>query len=160
MFRRLHDAGCFVMPNPWDLGSARPLARLGFEALATTSSGFAWSLGRPDDHVSLAEAIGHVGAVAGAVPLPINADFEAGFAVEPAAVAANVARATATGIAGISIEDSTGDAAHPLFDFCLAVERIAARGAPSTTAARAYCSPGAPRGSSSVARSWPRPSGG
>ncbi len=125
-FRRLHESGCFVIPNPWDLGSARLLAGLGFRALATTSSGFAWSLGRPDNHVTLGEALDHLQQMAQGVELPINADFEGGFATEPAEVGANVALAAATGIAGLSIEDSTGDAAHPLFDFDLAVERIRA----------------------------------
>lgn len=119
-----------MIPNPWDLGSACLLAQLGFRALATTSSGFAWSLGRRDNHVSLEEALSFLRSVAASVEVPVNADFEGGFAVEPAAVAANVGLATATGIAGLSIEDSTGDAAQPLFDFTLAVERIrAARGA-------------------------------
>lgn len=114
------------MPNPWDPGSARRLAQLGFPALATTSSGFAWSLGRPDNHVSLAEALAHLRSMADSVGVPVNADFEGGFAIAPAEVAANVAAATTTGIAGLSIEDSTGDAAHPLFDFALAVDRIRA----------------------------------
>jgi 2-methylisocitrate lyase-like PEP mutase family enzyme len=126
VFRRLHESGCFVIPNPWDLGSARLLAQLGFPALVTTSSGFAWTLGRPDNHVSLDEALAHVGAIAGGVDIPVNADFEGGFAVAPDAVAANVLAATATGIAGLSIEDSTGDARNPLFEFSLAVERIRA----------------------------------
>jgi 2-methylisocitrate lyase-like PEP mutase family enzyme len=125
-FRGLHESGCFVIPNPWDVGSAKTLARLGFPALATTSSGFAWSLGKADNHVSLDEALAHLVAISGAVEIPVNADFEGGFAVAPDGVAANVARATSTGIAGISIEDSTGDAANPLFDFPLAVERITA----------------------------------
>jgi 2-methylisocitrate lyase-like PEP mutase family enzyme len=125
-FHRLHQAGCFVIPNPWDVGSARLLARLGFPALATTSSGFAWSLGRPDNGVSLQQALAHYRAIAESVELPVNADFEGGFAIEPAEVAANVAAATSTGIAGLSIEDSTGDPARPLFDFTLAVERISA----------------------------------
>ena len=125
-FRRLHESGCFVIPNPWDLGSARLLARLGFRALATTSSGFAWSLGRPDNRVTLDEALAHLRAIAGGVEVPINADFEGGFAVEPAEVGANVMLATGTGIAGLSIEDSTGDLAHPRFDFGLAVERVRA----------------------------------
>ncbi len=115
-----------MIPNPWDLGSARLLTRLGFPALATTSSGFAWSLGRPDNHVSLDEALAHLRAVAGGVEVPVNADFEGGFAVSPAEVAANVGAATATGIAGLSIEDSTGDQSSPLFDFGLAVDRIRA----------------------------------
>jgi methylisocitrate lyase len=125
-FRRLHEAGCFVIPNPWDLGSARLLVRLGFQALATTSSGFAWSLGRPDNHVTLPEALVHLRAIADGVPVPVNADFEGGFAVEPAEVGANVAAATATGVAGLSIEDSTGDASRPLVERDLAVERIRA----------------------------------
>ena len=126
VFRRLHESGCFVIPNPWDPGSARLLAQLGFRALATTSAGFAWSLGRPDNGVSLEEALAHLRSIAAGVDVPVNADFEGGFAVEPADVAANVAAATATGIAGLSIEDSTGDAAQPLFEFALAVERIRA----------------------------------
>ena len=126
VFRRLHEAGCFVIPNPWDIGSARVLAQLGFQALATTSSGFAWSQGKPDNGVALDDAIGHFRAIAASVDIPVNGDFEGGFAVEPAGVAANVARAVTTGIAGVSIEDSTGDASQPLFDFDLAVERIRA----------------------------------
>ncbi len=125
-FRRLHESGCFVIPNPWDVGSARVLAQLGFMALATTSSGFAWSLGRSDNHVSLDEALAHFRAVAQSVDVPINGDFEGGFATAPEAVGVNVAAATATGIAGLSIEDSTGDPSEPLFEFSLAVERIAA----------------------------------
>lgn len=123
-FRRLHQSGCFVIPNPWDLGSARLLAQLGFKALATTSSGFAWTLGRPDNCVTLEEALAHLRAIAHGVEVPVNADFEEGFAIEPADVGANVAAATATGIAGLSIEDSTGDPANPLFDFTPSVERI------------------------------------
>jgi methylisocitrate lyase len=114
------------MPNPWDLGSARVLAQLGFPALATTSAGFAWSQGRPDNGVSLEEALAHLRSIALGVEVPINADFEGGFAIDPLAVYANVTAATATGIAGLSIEDSTGDAADPLFEFTLAVERIRA----------------------------------
>jgi methylisocitrate lyase len=125
-FRRLHEAGCFVIPNPWDVGSARLLARLGFPALATTSSGFAWSLGRRDNAVSLAEALDHFRAIAGSVDVPVNGDFEGGFAIEPGEVGANVSSATATGIAGLSIEDSTGDASRPLFELALAVERVRA----------------------------------
>lgn len=126
VFHRLHESGCFVIPNPWDVGSARALAQLGFVALATTSSGFAWSMGRPDNGVSLEQALLHFQSVAHCVDLPVNADFEGGFAIAPAEVAANVARATATSIAGLSIEDSTGDRSNPLFDFALAVERIQA----------------------------------
>ncbi len=125
-FRRLHAAGCFVIPNPWDAGSARALARLGFKAVATTSSGFAWTLGKRDNQIALDEAITHFRTLADAVAIPVNADFEGGFAVEPAGVASNVARAVETGIAGISIEDSTGDPEQPLFDLALAVERVRA----------------------------------
>jgi len=125
-FRQLHQSGCFVIPNPWDVGSARILASLGFPALATTSSGFAWSQGRRDNHVPLEDALAHFRALASAVDVPINADFEGGFAIQPEDVAVNVTAAVATGIAGLSIEDSTGDAANPLFDFDLAVARIKA----------------------------------
>lgn len=125
-YRRLHDSGCFVLPNPWDVGSARLLAQLGFQALATTSSGFAWSMGRQDNHVTLEETLAHLRLVAASVDVPINADFEGGFAVDPEGVARNVLAATETGIAGLSIEDSTSDAASPLFDFQLAVERVRA----------------------------------
>ena len=125
-FRRLHDSGCFVMPNPWDAGSARALEQLGFKALATTSAGLAWTLGRADNHITCEQAVEHLRAVASAVTVPINADFEGGYAVEPEQVAANVTRAVATGIAGLSIEDSTGDKAQPLHDFELAVERVRA----------------------------------
>ena len=125
-FRTLHQSGCFVIPNPWDLGSARMLVHVGFKALATTSSGFAWSVGRRDNHVSLDQALVHLRAIAEGVSVPVNADFEGGFAVEPEGVATNVAAAVATGVAGLSIEDSTGDASAPLFDFALSVERIRA----------------------------------
>lgn len=125
-FRHLHQTGCFVMPNPWDAGSARFLAGQGFLALATTSAGLAWTLGKHDNQVTLAEALAHLRAVASAVSVPVNADFEGGFAVPPDGVATNVAGAVATGIAGLSIEDSTGDATHPLFEFDLAVDRIRA----------------------------------
>lgn len=125
-FRQLHQSGCFVLPNPWDVGSARLLVHLGFKALATTSSGFAWSQGRRDNQVPLDDVLAHFHALASAVDVPINADFEGGFAVEPDGVATNVTAAVATGIAGISIEDSTGDAANPLFDFDLSVARIKA----------------------------------
>ena len=125
-FQTLHQSGCFVIPNPWDVGSARVLAQLGFPALATTSSGFAWSLGRPDNGATLEEALAHFRSVADSVDVPVNADFEGGFATMPATVAANVTRAVATGIAGLSIEDSTRDPSSPLLDFRLAVERIQA----------------------------------
>jgi 2-methylisocitrate lyase-like PEP mutase family enzyme len=126
VFRQLHQSGCFVIPNPWDLGSARVLAHLGFRALATTSAGFAWSTGRPDNGVTVEDVLAHLRAIANGVAVPINADFEGGFATDPEAVAANVTAATATGIAGLSIEDSTGDPSNPLFDFSLAVERVRA----------------------------------
>jgi 2-methylisocitrate lyase-like PEP mutase family enzyme len=129
-FHQLHATGCFVIPNPWDLGSARLLARLGFKALATSSAGFAWSIGRQDHGPTLEETLIHLRTLAAGVDVPISADFGKGFAVAPADVAASVAAAAATGIAGLSIEDSTGQGEAPLFDFPLAVERIAAaRGA-------------------------------
>src|ERR1044071_9534334 len=113
-FRRRHESGCFVMPNLWDVGSAVALEQLGFEALATTSAGHAWTLARPDNGVRLEGALEHLRQVAGAVGVPVNADFEGGFADDPEQVAANVALAAATGIAGLSIEDSTGNAEEPL----------------------------------------------
>ncbi|MGI8677023.1 MAG: isocitrate lyase/PEP mutase family protein [Nocardioidaceae bacterium] len=125
-FHRLHSSGCFVMPNPWDAGSARALEQFGFHALATTSAGFAWTLGRTDNHVTLDQTIEHLRVVADAVDVPVNADFEGGFAVDPQHVNVNVKLAAATGIAGLSIEDSTGDEAHPLHDFDLAVARVRA----------------------------------
>ncbi len=125
-FHRLHSSGCFVMPNPWDVGSARALEQMGFRALATTSAGFAWTLGRADKGVGLEETLEHLSAIVGAVSLPVNADFEGGYAVDPEQVGAHVKRAVATGIAGLSIEDSTGDEADPLFSFELAVERVRA----------------------------------
>ena len=125
-FRRLHSSGCFVMPNPWDVGSARTLERFGFTALATTSAGLAWTLGRADNNVTLDQTLEHLRVVVDAVDVPVNADFEGGYAVDPDQVGANVRLAAATGIAGLSIEDSTGDAAHPLHDFDLAVERVRA----------------------------------
>jgi len=125
-FRRLHESGCFVMPNPWDIGSARVLVGLGFKAVATTSAGVAWSLGRRDNEISLELSLAHLRTIAGAVEVPVNADFEDGFAKEPIAVAANVWAAVETGIAGVSIEDSTGDHTDPLYEFKLAVERIKA----------------------------------
>jgi 2-methylisocitrate lyase-like PEP mutase family enzyme len=129
-FRQLHESGCFVMPNPWDVGSAHVLEHLGFKALATTSAGFAWSVGKRDNGVSVEEVRAHLQQLTRGVGVPVNADFEGGFAVDPSGVAANVASAAQTGIAGLSIEDSTGDPSKPLYDFGLAAERIrAARGA-------------------------------
>jgi len=125
-FRRLHEAGCFVLPNPWDIGSARVLVGLGFKAVATTSAGLAWSLGRRDNEISVELSLSHLRAIAASVEVPVNADFEDGFARDPLGVAANVWAAVETGIAGVSIEDSTGDQAAPLYDFGLAVERIKA----------------------------------
>jgi len=125
-FHRLHSSGCFVMPNPWDAGSARALAQMGFTALATTSSGFAWTLGRGDDGVGLDETLHHLRLVADAVDVPVNADFKNGFAVDPQQVKEHVQLAAATGIAGLSIEDSTGDDARPLHELGLAVERVRA----------------------------------
>ncbi len=125
-FHRLHASGCFVMPNPWDAGSARALEQMGFSALATTSAGFAWTLGRTDNGATLDEVLEHLRTVASSVSVPVNADFEGGYAVEPERVADSVTLAAATGIAGLSIEDSTGDEHDPLFPFELAVERIRA----------------------------------
>src|SRR5688572_24923265 len=106
-FHRLHASGCFVMPNPWDVGSARALEQLGFPALASTSAGFAWTLGRADTGATLPEVLDHLRAVSAAVAVPVNADFENGYAVEPDGVATNVSLAVATGIAGLSIEDAS-----------------------------------------------------
>lgn len=125
-FHRLHSAGTFVMPNPWDTGSARALEQLGFTALATTSAGFAWTTGRADNGITLDQALEHLRVIADAVDVPVNADFEGGYAVDPEQVGVNVKRAAATGIAGLSIEDSTGDQAQPLHEFELAVERVRA----------------------------------
>jgi 2-methylisocitrate lyase-like PEP mutase family enzyme len=125
-FRKMHESGCFVIPNPYDVGSAKALQHLGFKALASTSAGFAWTIGKADNRVTLDEVCDHLTALCGAVDLPVNADFEGGFANEPEKVGANVARALKTGVAGLSIEDSTGDAAKPLYDRALAIERIRA----------------------------------
>jgi len=125
-FHRLHQSGCFVMPNPWDIGSARMLAGLGFPAIATTSAGMAWSLGRRDNDISIGVALAHLRTVAACVDVPVNADFEDGFASDADGVAANVAKAAATGVAGVSIEDSTGNKAEPLHELRLAIDRIRA----------------------------------
>jgi 2-methylisocitrate lyase-like PEP mutase family enzyme len=127
-FRALHASGCFVLPNPWDAGSARYLAHLGFRALATTSAGFAFSRGLPDTVSAVPRdlMLAHVKDVVEATPLPVNADFQSGYADEPEGVAASVGLCVATGAAGLSIEDSTGDPARPLHESRLAVERIAA----------------------------------
>ena len=125
-FQQLHESGCFVIPNPWDVGSARFLQGLGFKALATTSSGFAWSQGRPDNGISREMALEHLREMVAATDLPVNADFESGFAIDAAGVAESVRLAVETGVAGLSIEDSTGDAAKPLFELAVAVERLRA----------------------------------
>ncbi|WGS23461.1 MULTISPECIES: isocitrate lyase/phosphoenolpyruvate mutase family protein [unclassified Bradyrhizobium] len=125
-FKKLHESGCFIIPNPFDVGSAKALQHLGFKALASTSAGFAWTIGKADNRVTVDDVCNHLTAVCAAVDIPVNADYEGGFAVEPDKVAVNVARGVKTGVAGLSIEDSTGDAAKPLFDFELAVERIKA----------------------------------
>ncbi|HET8614445.1 MAG TPA: isocitrate lyase/phosphoenolpyruvate mutase family protein [Actinomycetales bacterium] len=125
-FRGLHESGCFVMPNPWDAGSARALQQLGFVALATTSSGFSWTTGRADNTTPLDLVLAHLRLVVEAVDVPVNADFEGGFAVDPEGVERNVALAVTTGVAGLSIEDSTGDEAEPLFELELAVDRVRA----------------------------------
>lgn len=128
IFRALHDSGCFVLPNPWDAGSAIYLEHLGFKALATTSAGFAFSKGLADGpaSVSLELMLEHFGEITAATSLPVNADFQNGYAHEPEGVAANVRRCVATGVAGLSIEDSTGKKEKPLYDFDLGVERIKA----------------------------------
>ena len=129
-FRNLHASGCFVIPNPWDLGSARYLQGLGFKALATTSSGFAWSQGHADNAITRDMALAHLREMVAATDVPVNADFESGFARDAAGVAESVRLAVETGVAGLSIEDSTGDVAKPLFDLDEAVQRMrAARGA-------------------------------
>lgn len=126
IFKELHESGCFVVPNPWDVGSALYLQSLGFKALATTSSGLAWSLGQPDNAVSRDSVLAHLRAMVAASDLPVNADFESGFAPDAAGVADSVRLAVATGVAGLSIEDSTGDAARPLFALDEAVDRMRA----------------------------------
>jgi 2-methylisocitrate lyase-like PEP mutase family enzyme len=125
-FRKLHESGCFVIPNPWNVGTALYLQGLGFKALASTSSGFAHSQGLPDGATPLDVMLAHFGEIAAAVDIPVNADFEGGFADDPDGVAANVARCIATGVAGLSIEDSTSDDANPLYDFDLALARVRA----------------------------------
>jgi 2-methylisocitrate lyase-like PEP mutase family enzyme len=125
-FRKMHASGCFVLPNPFDIGSAKALQQLGFKALASTSAGFAWTIGKADNRVTVDDVCDHLTAICAAVDLPVNADFEGGFAVEAAKVATNVARGVRTGVAGLSIEDSTGDKAKPLYDRTLAIERIKA----------------------------------
>jgi 2-methylisocitrate lyase-like PEP mutase family enzyme len=127
-FGKLHESGCFVIPNPWDVGTARYLRHLGFKALATTSSGFSFTKALPDTDwaVPVEMALAHIAEMVEATELPVNADFESGYAHEPEGVAANVRACVATGIAGLSIEDSTGDKDKPLYDLDLAIERMRA----------------------------------
>jgi 2-methylisocitrate lyase-like PEP mutase family enzyme len=125
-FRKLHESGCFVIPNPWDAGSARYLKSLGFKALATTSSGSAWSHGHADGAAALEEVLAHFRVIVAATDLPVNADFEAGYAADPAGVGRNVQAAVDTGVAGVSIEDSTGNESDPLRDVQAAVARMKA----------------------------------
>jgi 2-methylisocitrate lyase-like PEP mutase family enzyme len=125
-FHALHQSGCFVIPNPWNIGSARYLQGLGFKALATTSSGFAHAQGYADGEHSCDEVLAHFSEIAAATDVPVNADFEGGYADEPDAVAANVTRCIATDVAGLSIEDATGDPDRPLYDFDLALARVKA----------------------------------
>ena len=126
VFRKLHESGCFMLPNPWDPGSARTLQRLGFKALATTSSGFAWSRAQCDNAVDLDTVLAHCRAIVAATDLPVNADFEDGHARDLKELADNVRRCVDTGVAGLSIEDSTGDAAQPLYPLDEAVARMRA----------------------------------
>src|SRR5688572_7758691 len=128
MFRELHASGCFVLPNPWDPGSAVYLRHLGFKALATTSSGYAFSRGMPDNirYVRRDVVLNHFREIVNATPLPVNGDFQNGHADEPEGIAENVTLCVATGVAGLSIEDSTGDPRNPLYDFELAIERVKA----------------------------------
>lgn len=147
-FRRLHESGCFVLPNPWDRGTARYLASLGFSALATTSAGQSFTLGKPDHPTALEldAVLAHIREIVEATPLPVNADFQAGYGETAEEVADSVTRCIATGVAGLSIEDATGDETKPLFDFDVAVDRVrAARAAidasghPVVLTARAEC---------------------
>src|SRR6266446_6206074 len=127
-FRALHESGCFVLPNPWDVGSAVYLQQLGFKALATTSAGFAFTQGLPDSVSAVPRdmMLAHIAQVVAAAPLPVNADFQNAYADEPEGVAANVALCIATGVAGLSIEDATGDSAQPLYELDLAIDRVTA----------------------------------
>lgn len=125
-FRALHESGCFLLPNPWDVGSARYLQHLGFKALATTSAGFAFSQGRPDNAVPRGMMLEHIRAIVEATDVPVNADFEGGYAHSPEGVAESVRMCVATGVAGLSIEDSTGDNEEPLYELEHAVARIRA----------------------------------
>jgi len=125
VFQKLHDNGCLVIPNPWDIGTARYLCHLGFQALATTNSGFAVSRGMPDTDrgVSRDSMLGHIAEIVAAVEIPVNADFRAGYADQPQDVAKNVRLCIDTGVAGLSIEDATEDLHNPLYDLPLAIDR-------------------------------------
>jgi 2-methylisocitrate lyase-like PEP mutase family enzyme len=125
-FHEMHESGCFVLPNPWDVGSACWLQGMGFQALASTSSGFAWAQGHADNAITRDMALTHLAQLAAATDVPLNADFENGFATDAAGVADSVGLAIDAGVAGLSIEDSTGDAAHPLFSLDDAVARVRA----------------------------------
>jgi 2-methylisocitrate lyase-like PEP mutase family enzyme len=125
-FRQLHESGCWVIPNPWDVGSARYLQGLGFKALASTSSGFAWSVAHADNAVDVDTVLKHLAEIVAATDVPVNADFEGGYADDPAGVARNVTRCVETGVAGLSIEDSTGNKDKPLYEIPFAVERMKA----------------------------------
>ena len=125
-FRKLHAAGCFVIPNPWDIGTTRYLQHLDFKALATTSAGFAFARGLPDAAVARDDMLAHIAEIVAATDLPVNADFEGGYAHEPEGVAESVRLCVETGVAGLSIEDATGDKAKPLYDLDLAVARMKA----------------------------------
>ncbi|MCG5078403.1 isocitrate lyase/PEP mutase family protein [Paraburkholderia tagetis] len=125
-FRALHASGCFLLPNPWDPGSARYLESVGFKALATTSSGFAWSRAHADNSLPRDAILAHLREMVAATDLPINADFENGFGADAAGVAQSVGLAVETGVAGLSVEDSTGDPDNPLFPLEVAVERVKA----------------------------------
>ena len=144
--RKLHQSGCFVIPNPWDVGSARYLQSLGFKALATTSSGAAWSVGSPDNNITLGMALAHIQGMVEASDVPVNADFESGFARDAAGVASNVELCLETGVAALSIEDSRRDPKRPLYELAEAVERIGAartaideRGSGALLVGRAEC---------------------
>ena len=125
-FRRLHESGCFVIPNPWDIGTTRYLQNLGFKALATTSAGFAWSRGAADGGITRDDMIAHIAELSAAADVPMNADFEGGYAHEPTGVAESVRLCVATGVSGLSIEDFTGDRANALYPFDAAVARVRA----------------------------------
>jgi len=125
-FRRLHESGCFVIPNPWDVGTTRFLQNMGFKALATTSAGYAWSRGAADGGVDRDTMLAHIAEISAAADVPVNADFEGGYAHEPEDVAESVRLCVATGVSGLSIEDYTGDRDNPLYDFDKAVARIKA----------------------------------